>query len=213
MLEVLAPAIALGFIAGLMPGPLQSFLLLQTLRHGPRRAGWIVAAPLLCDGPIIAASLLVLNQAGDGLLRGLALVGGLFLVYLSWESFRGLREETGPDQQVAEVSAGTSGWALLIRAALISGLGPAPWVFWGTVTGPLLVQYWRSSIGHALAFLISFYGIFIALLVAQLLLFSFARRLGPKITRGGAWLGLGLLIVFALLLLLYGLGAIDRFGV
>ncbi len=31
MLDGLAPALAFGFIAGVMPGPLQTFLLLQSL--------------------------------------------------------------------------------------------------------------------------------------------------------------------------------------
>ena len=34
MLDAIAPAIGFGLVAGLMPGPLQTFLLLQTLRCG-----------------------------------------------------------------------------------------------------------------------------------------------------------------------------------
>lgn len=211
MLDGLAPAVAFGFIAGVMPGPLQTFLFLQSLRRG-LGALWVVPAPLVSDGPIIIVCLLVLQQAREGLLRGLAAAGGLFLVYLAWESWRGLRREVAADERVQSL-VGRHGWALLARAATINFLGPAPWVFWGTVMGPLLVSEWRQSAGRGLAFLAVFYGTFLAIMVAELVLFSSARRLGPRIARAGTWLGIALLAVFAVLLLLYGAGVTDRHGI
>lgn len=216
MLDSIAPALGFGFVAGVMPGPLQTFLLVQTLQRGARGGAWIVPAPLLSDGPIIAVCLLVLSQAGPGLLRGLSLAGGLFLIYLVRETWRALRAKAGDDAADARVRRVTeqyAGPALLARAALINGLGPGPWVFWGTVMGPMLVQLWRVSTGHGLAFLATFYATLIALLAAQLLLFSFGRRLGTRIARAGTWLGMTLLLVFAALLLLFGVGAIDRYGI
>ena len=138
MLDGLAPALAFGFIAGVMPGPLQTFLFLQSLRRGAG-ALWVVPAPVVSDGPIIAVCLLVLSQAGEGLLRTLSAAGGLFLIYLAWETGCGLRRAAdGADERVESLAA-RDGWALLARAATINFLGPAPWVFWGTVMGPLLV--------------------------------------------------------------------------
>ncbi len=210
MLDGLAPALAFGFIAGVMPGPLQTFLLLQSLRRGLGGL-WVVPAPLVSDGPIIVVCLLILSQAGEGLLRGLAATGGLFLIYLAWESWRGLRRDAGDDEQVLSLAT-RDGWALLARAATINFLGPAPWVFWGTVMGPLLVGQWRQSAGRGLAFLAVFYGTFMTIMVVELLLFSSARRLGPRIARAGTWLGIVLLAVFAVLLLLYGAGVTERHG-
>lgn len=213
MVDGLAPALGFGFVAGVMPGPLQTFLLLQTLQRGARGGVWILPAPLLSDGPIIAVCLLLLSQAGSGWLRGLSLAGGLFLLYLVRESWRGLRrDDTEVDERLRDVAARYQGPGLLARAALINGLGPGPWLFWGTVMGPMLIQLWRASPGRGLAFLAVFYGTLVAMLTVQLLLFSFARRLGPKIARAGTWLGLTLLAVFAALLILYGIGAIDRYG-
>ena len=214
MLDGLAPALGFGFVAGVMPGPLQTFLFLQTLQRGARGGAWILPAPLLSDGPIIAACLLVLSQAGPGWLRGLSLAGGLFLLYLVRESWLSRhREEGAVDEQLRDVAARHKGPALLARAALINTLSPGPWLFWGTVMGPMLIQLWRRSAGHGVVFLVAFYGTLIAMLIVQLLLFSYARRLGPKIARAGTWLGLALLVVFALLLILFGLGVIDRYGI
>lgn len=222
MFDSIVPALGFGFVAGVMPGPLQTFLLLQTLQRGARGGMWIVPAPLLSDGPIIAICLLVLSQAGDGWLRGLSLVGGLFLLYLARESWRAITNppmgnnggapDAGADEQLKSIAAKHRGPALLVRAALINALGPGPWLFWGTVMGPMLIQQWRISAGHGLAFLGIFYGTLVAMLIVQLLLFSFARRLGPKITRAGTWLGIALLVVFAILLILFGIGVTDRFS-
>ncbi len=212
MLDGLAPALAFGFIAGVMPGPLQTFLFLQSLRRGLGGL-WVVPAPVVSDGPIIVVCLLVLHQAGEGLLRALAAGGGLFLIYLAWETWRGFRSDgDGTDERVRSLAT-RDGWALLARAATINFLGPAPWVFWGTVMGPLLVRQWRQSAALGLAFLAVFYGTFMAIMVVQLVLFSSARRLGPRIARVGTWLGVALLVVFAVLLLLFGAGVTERHGI
>ena len=148
------------------------------------------------------------------MLRGLGLVGGVFLVYLAVETWRGLKREDGiVDERVRGVAETYSGPALLGRALLVNALSPGPWVFWGTVMGPLLLQQWRLSTGRGLAFLAAFYGTFLGMLTVLLLVFSFARRLGPRVARAGTWLGVVLLLAFAALLLLYGLGVIDRHGV
>lgn len=214
MLDTLAPALGFGFVAGVMPGPLQSFLLLQTLRRGPSGGAWILPAPLISDGPVIAVCVLLLSQIGPEWLRGLSLAGGLFLLYLARESWRSLAQgDLEADEQLRQVAAQHSGPALLARAVLINLLGPGPWLFWATVTGPMLIQLWRQSAGSAVAFLAVFYGTLISMLIVQLLLFSYARRLGPRIARAGTWLGLALLVVFAALLILFGLGVIERYGV
>jgi threonine/homoserine/homoserine lactone efflux protein len=173
----------------------------------------VLPAPLLSVGPIIAVCLLVLSQAGEVLLRALAFCGGLFLVYLVVDTWRGLRRgEATVDGRLDVAAAATSGWKITARAVLINGLGPGPWLFWGTVMGPMLIEHWRLSAGRALAFLGLFYGILIGLLGIQLALFAYARRLGSRVARAGTWLGMALLAVFAAVLAAYGAGIIDRFG-
>jgi threonine/homoserine/homoserine lactone efflux protein len=213
MLESFGPALVLGFAAGVMPGPLQTFLLLQTFRNGPRAGLKVLPAPLVSDGPIIAVCLLLLSRAGEVLLRTLAFCGGLFLLFLVVDTWRGLRrDEATVDGRLDAAAAASGGWKVLARAALINGLGPGPWLFWGTVMGPMLLAHWRRSPARGLAFLGLFYGTLIGLLGAQLVLFAYARRLGPRIARAGTWLGMALLVVFAALLALYGVGVLDRYS-
>ncbi len=213
MLDAIVPALGFGFVAGVMPGPLQTFLFLQTLQRGAAGGAWILPAPLISDGPVIAVCVLLLSQAGPQWLRGLSLAGGLLLLYLARESWHALaRGDQEIDERLREVAAKHTGPALLARAVLINALGPGPWLFWATVMGPMLIQLWRVSAGHGVAFLATFYGTLVSMLAGQLMLFAFARRLGPKIARAGTWLGLALLVAFAALLILFGMGVIERYG-
>lgn len=197
MFAVVLQGLGIGFAAGMTPGPLQAFLLTQTLRYGWRRAVWIVLSPLLSDGPIVALILLVLQTASDGLLRAVGLLGGAFVLYLAWGLWGQIRrgEIGGPTDETPE--AGTT-WAALRQAVVINALGPGPWLFWGTVMGPLVTSAWRESSVSGIAVVVSFYGIFLLTMTAQVLLFHQARRLGPQAIRVGLWIGLGAMVLFAL---------------
>lgn len=62
MLIYLFQGIGLGLAAAVQPGPLQTFLISQSLTRGWKRTLISAFAPLLSDGPIIFVSLLVLSH-------------------------------------------------------------------------------------------------------------------------------------------------------
>jgi threonine/homoserine/homoserine lactone efflux protein len=163
-----------------------------------RRAARALPGPLLSDGPIVAIVLLAVGRAPQGLLRGLAVAGGLFLAWLALQSGRELAQRRGglDDAEEAEASAGRPR-SVTLRAALVNGLGPGPWVFWGTVMGPLLVSHWRVAAPQAILFVAGFYGAFLATMAAQAALLAQTRRLGAKAVRGAGAVGVALLLVFA----------------
>src|SRR5215216_4817245 len=75
--------IGYGFAAGVQPGPLQTYIISQTLTKGWRRSLPAAFAPLISDGPIIAICLLVLSQVPLWLQRFLYIAGGyLFCISL-----------------------------------------------------------------------------------------------------------------------------------
>jgi threonine/homoserine/homoserine lactone efflux protein len=80
--------IGYGFAAAAQPGPLQTYLISQTLRKGWKRSLPAAFAPLLSDGPIIALSLLILSQVPPWFQRFLYIAGGLFVLYLSYGSYK-----------------------------------------------------------------------------------------------------------------------------
>jgi threonine/homoserine/homoserine lactone efflux protein len=205
MFAAMLQGVNIGFAAGMTPGPLQAFLLTQTLRHGWRRAVWIVLSPLISDGPIVALILLVLQAASDGLLRAVGLLGGAFVLYLAWGLWGQIRrgEIGGPTDEAPE--AGTT-WAALRQAVVINALGPGPWLFWSMVMGPLVVSTWREAPINGIGVVVSFYGTFLLTMTVQVILFHQARRLGPQAIRVGLWIGLAAMVIFALSLWVNALG-------
>ena len=80
----------LGISAGFAPGPLLTLVITQTLKHTVKEGVKVAAAPLITDLPIILVSLFVLSKLTDfnRLLGLISLAGGLYVLYLSYESAR-----------------------------------------------------------------------------------------------------------------------------
>ena len=188
MLIYIVQGMTFGFAAGVQPGAFQTYLISQALRNGWRRTLPAIFAPLISDGPIIALVLLVLSQVPPGLVRGLQLAGGLFVLYLATGAFRAWRDFARQEPKEA-LPVGSS----VFRAALVNLLNPAPYLFWSLVTGPLLITGWRASPANGVGLLVGFYGAMFASLAGITLLFTAARQLGPGVTRG--LLGLAALVL------------------
>ena len=204
MLPALLPGLGFGFTASIMPGPLQAYLLLNTLRGGWQRGLWVVPAPLVSDAPIVAICLAALSQAGTPFLRALSGVGALFLAWLAFGAWRELRSAQSGSAGATE--AARTGLSVLGRAAVLNGVGPGPWVFWTSVMGPLVVSHWRDSPTRAILVVAAFYVAFLSSMSVQVALFAQARRLGERAVRIGSWIGFGLLVLFSVWLALRALG-------
>jgi threonine/homoserine/homoserine lactone efflux protein len=172
--------VALGFSASASPGPFQAFLLAQALANGALRSLPLALAPLASDGPVIALVLLVLARAPARLLRFLQIAGGLLLIWIAGGTFRAIRAPSSPEVPAPPAERPARGFA---RAVAMNALSPGPWIFWSTVSGPILVESWRASPASALSFLAGFYLLLCGGNAALVLLFSGARRLGPRPAR------------------------------
>jgi len=179
MLATIIQGIGYGFSGAVQPGPFQTYLISQSLQRGWRRTLHAALAPLISDGPIIVLAMLLLTRLPVGWERVLYIVGGAFVLTLAWGAFRSWR-----DFDVADplVDAGVAGRGIL-KAVLMNVLSPGPYLFWGLVTGPILLSAWRESPLRAVGFLVGFYGTMVVSLLALVVLFSTARRLGPRVTR------------------------------
>jgi threonine/homoserine/homoserine lactone efflux protein len=192
----LTKALVLGFSACIMPGPFQTYLISETLRRGWRRGVLVSLAPLASDGPIILIVLLLLSRLPGWTLSALQAVGGLFVLYLAWGAWKASRVNDlgATDQQVSEKRRS------LLRAATVNLLSPGVYLFWATVSGPLLAQGWQQSPAFAAGFLCCFYGALVGTELAVVALVSGVRQLKPGLTR---WL-LG-----ASAVLMAGLGVVQ----
>jgi threonine/homoserine/homoserine lactone efflux protein len=198
MLIYALQGIGYGFAAAVQPGPLQTYLISQTLKNGRRRTLPAALAPLISDGPILVVVLLVLSQVPSWFTRFLYIAGGCFVFYLAVGAFRTWRgfDATSP---VAVESSQQS----VFKAAMTNVLNPGPYLYWSLVTGPILLTGWRETPVHGIGFLMGFYIAIVSTLAGTILLFGTAGRLGPKVNRA-------LLGVSALALACFGLYQLWR---
>ena len=90
MIEYALSAFVFGLSAGFKPGPLGIVVIQQTLENGLKQGIKASLAPIITDGPIIIAALLVLTQFKQvaTFIGILSFVGGLYLLWLSLKIIR-----------------------------------------------------------------------------------------------------------------------------
>jgi len=174
----LIQGVGFGLAAASQPGPLQTYLISQSVIRGWRRALPAALAPLISDGPIVTLCLLALSQMPVWLERFLYIAGGLFVLYLAYGTFKSWKNfEMQTSQPESTSSRG------IFKAALTNLLSPNPYIFWTLVTGPILIKGWRETPVNGIGFLAGFYAAMIGSLVALILIFGLASRFGPKFSR------------------------------
>jgi threonine/homoserine/homoserine lactone efflux protein len=65
----------------------------------------------------------------------------------------------------------------------MNAANPSPYLYWTLVTGPILLNGWRTAPASGIVFLAGFYSAIILCLAAIILLFGTARKLGPRVNR------------------------------
>ena len=86
----LMTSVVLGLSAGLAPGPLTTLVFRQTLRYGSREGVKVALAPLLTDGVLVLLAAFAIGRLSDldGVFALISLVGALFLIWLSWDTWK-----------------------------------------------------------------------------------------------------------------------------
>ncbi|MCY4018131.1 MAG: LysE family transporter [Chloroflexi bacterium] len=201
--QFILPAFSFGLSAAVIPGPLIAYLVNTTLTQGWRAALLVVLAPLITDAPIILVMTFLLGQMPAEILKLIQIGGGGLLLAIAW----GARDQyqSGTAMNLAANSASRqapSRRRVLMTGIAMNFLSPGPYLFWGSVNGPLLVRAIDVSAWHALAFLLVFYATFLCGLCAWVLLFHHVGRVRVASLR---------LVILAtiLLLLWFGIGLIT----
>ncbi|ACH38244.1 membrane protein, LysE superfamily [Citrifermentans bemidjiense Bem] len=199
MLDFLTAGLVLGLSAGFSPGPLLMLVISETLHHGTRSGVRVALSPVVTDLPIVLATLLLLVKVSGyhGVLGGVSLAGGLFVLATGWDSIR-----TRPVQLDLPKEQPKS----LRKGVLTNFLSPHPYLFWITVGAPLLTKSLNVGWTAFFAFVLSFY---LSLIGAKIILAvavgrSKAFLSGRLYLYTMRFLG-GLLVLFALLLFKEGL--------
>ena len=133
------PAFALGAALGAAPGPVQLLILSETARHGIG-AGFRVM--LGANGMLfVVLATLALGfstvEPSPGVVRGLRVIGGVFLVVLAVNELRALRQ--GPDgDRSTEGRLATLGPTT--RGVVLVLVNPGAWIFFATTASAVMAE-------------------------------------------------------------------------
>jgi threonine/homoserine/homoserine lactone efflux protein len=156
-------------------GPFKIFVLSHALQRGWRRALPLALTPLMADIPVILLVWLVLRQLPERAIDVLRITGGLFFFYLAYVLYRNARRMGAVDERVASTPNRTF-W----QAVLSIWISPQVYVNWTAIGIPALLGYSEQSLWHGIAFLISFYTLWIGGLAVQIILFGQAGKINMQ---------------------------------
>ena len=196
--------IIFGISSGLIPGPLLTLVISETLKHGIREGIKVSIVPLLSDLPIVLVTILILTRLSDirPALGIISILGSIFLVYLAIESlsFKGsdIDTETKPQS--------------LKKGLITNLLNPNPYIFWLSIGAPTVVKAMDIGLLSASLFILSFY----FSLVGSKIMVAFVTGRSRHFLKSRNFIytirALGLvLLIFAALFLKNGLGYFGWF--
>ena len=133
-------AFALGFALGAAPGPVQLLILTETSKRGFSGG---VRVMLGANGTLFLVMVALAFgfsslAPGEGLLRGLRVVGGGFLFYLAVDELRRVRREAGDPDAVAANTPVTMGPTT--RGVVSVLLNPGAWIFFATTASAVIAD-------------------------------------------------------------------------
>ena len=139
----------MGLTAGFSPGPLLVLVISETLRHNVKEGIKVAIAPIITDLPILVVSLLILKKLSnfEVVLGCVSIIGGIFVLYLGYESFR----TKGIDLNIEKQSSNA-----LKKGIITNALNPHPYIFYMTVGAPIMLKALNKNAFWAVAFLASF---------------------------------------------------------
>lgn len=137
-------------LSGLIPGPLFTLVVTETLRHNIKEGIKVAASPLITDLPIVLVTILILSRLSEQqtVLGIISFAGSAFLLYLAFESvsFKG-----------TEIDPGETRSRSLEKGIITNFLNPSPYIFWFSIGAPTFVRAMDLGIAYAILFIISFY--------------------------------------------------------
>jgi len=178
VLNYLIFGITYAFAAAVQPGPLQTYIISQTIKKGWRKTLPTAFAPVVSDGPILILVLFLLSTIPDNFIIVLRIGGGIFLLYLGLRALKSWRE-FDEDETISDESNKHT----LLSAVFVNLLNPAPYLGWSLIMGPLFLEGWRIAPINGISLILGFYVTMIITLVGIIILFGFARELGPKVSK------------------------------
>jgi threonine/homoserine/homoserine lactone efflux protein len=149
-LPFLISGIVFGFVAGILPGPLLTLVISETLKHNRKEGILVASAPLITDIPIVFLSIFIISKLAHFhyVLGAISFCGALFIGYLAYESIT----VKGIDINLQKIKAQS-----LRKGIITNFLSPNPYLFWIAVGAPIVLKGYKISILASLFFITGFY--------------------------------------------------------
>jgi threonine/homoserine/homoserine lactone efflux protein len=205
VLPFLLQAAGFGLSAGTSFGPLHTLLMNVTLAQGWRVGLMLTLTPLLTDIPIIILMLFVLRALPPAAVPLLNIAGGIAVFVIAYMTFRSLRNPIPPTAVIPKAVTRDT----LLKGIAVNLLNPGPYIYWGTITGPLFLDAMNRSLADGVAFMATFYGVFLGLMAVFVFIFDRLRGLDPRLTRALSYASIVILAYLGIQLLLKGLGGLQ----
>jgi threonine/homoserine/homoserine lactone efflux protein len=202
---IILQAAQFGVSAGTNIGPLHTLLMNATLTQGWRYGLLITLTPLLTDIPIIILMLFVLSALPPAAVPLLNIVGGLAVFLIAYTTFRGLRNPAPATAQESKTVTRDT----LLKSMTVNFLNPGPYIYWGTITGPLFLTALNESLLTGAGFLLSFYGTFLGLMAVFVLVFDRLRGVDERLTRTLTYISLVILVYLGTRLIVQGVNGLS----
>jgi len=178
MLNYLIFGTSYAFAAAVQPGPLQTYIISQVLKKGWKASIPLAFSPIISDIPISILILYLLSNVPDIFINGLRIIGGLFLFFLAYKAYISWKTYIETENSLDKNSKLT-----FFNAVLVNLLNPGPYIGWSLILGPLVLEAWSLSPKIGIALIFCFYSTMIITLICIIILFGFARELGPKVSK------------------------------
>ena len=142
--------IMLGIVEGYKPGPLTTVVITQTLKHNWKSGMKVALSPLLTDGAIILLCALIYRGISENSIASssLSIAGGLFLVWLSYETAFKTSFEINKENDLYDDS--------LKKGVITNLLNPNPWSYWALIGAPFLIDAWKIAYWMPLLLLVQY---------------------------------------------------------
>lgn len=210
-LPFLIQGLGWGFFAGISIGPFLGYIINVVLTRGWRRSLWLITVPPVVDAPIIIVMVFVLGALPEYVLDIMSIIGGSFVLWLGWSTWRDnertearlTNTQTSIKREDVADELGVPMGVIYLRGMLVNALNPAPYIFWSTVSGPILLDGLQSGgAGYASVFLLAYYSVFLTLIFV---LMQVIGRIGSLDERTSRYM----IPVTIVLLVVLGLGLVG----
>jgi threonine/homoserine/homoserine lactone efflux protein len=149
-LPFLAMGAFFGLTAGISPGPLLMLVITETLKHNKKEGIKIAVAPLITDLPIILIATFLFSTIAqyNTVLSLISFVGGLYLVYLGYETLK----TKGLENDIQKLRPNS-----LVKGITANFLNPNPYIFWLTIGIPTAFKAYETNLVTVVLYFLLFY--------------------------------------------------------